>query len=131
MARLYFDLKDYDKAEKYFLECLNIDSEYHNVNWRYSFLLYNKGDIEKALKFIKIEMRINNITMYDAFNYGYYNHLLGNKTEADKGMRKALKLVETIEDKREILEFMEIKETDDKGLEYLNIFTKCLETKFK
>lgn len=60
--------------------------------------------------------------MYRAFNYGYYNLLLGNQTEADKGRIEALELVQTMDDRDDILKAMHIRETDEYSLLYLQKF---------
>ena len=46
-------------------------------------------------------------------------------------MRKALELIETVEDKREILETIQIQNDDEKSLLFFNRFKDCLEIKFK
>ena len=124
-------MKDYDKARKYYLECLKSDSKYKDANERYSFLLYEKGDIESALEYVEKELRIRDPNMYMIFNYGYFNHLLGNKIESEKGIKQAIKLIETIEDKDKLLKALRINESDQQSLEFLNRFKECLEHKFE
>ena len=100
------------------------------ANGFYSYLLSRKGKFEEALKYLKIEMRIvDSLTMDHAFYYGYYNYLLGNEIEADKGMRKVLQLIETVEEKHRILKEMQTGKNDEKSMEFWNRLKEGLEAK--
>ena len=132
IAEFYKDrVDDYDKASRYYSECLKIDNEYKYANSGYAFVLYQKGDVEKALEYVNIQLRISDPCMYYAFNYGYFNHLLGNKEEAEKGMKEALELIETVEHRNKMLKSLYVKETDEQSLEFLVRFKRELQNKFE
>ena len=90
------------------------------------------GDYERALKYVEIELAMNDQNMFFCFNYGYFNHLVGNEEEAEKGLEKALKLIVTERDKDYMLySLSNIKDTDSKKSEYPKRFIDMIADKFQ
>ena len=128
-------VKDYKEAEEYYLKCLEINDTDSDIIWilgSYVYLLYLMGEYEKGLKWGKLAMDMDKKGMNHAFNYGYFNHLLGNKGEAEAGFQNALKLVETKEDMIKIVKSLDgIKETDLENRRYVDRFIKTIKDKFQ
>ena len=133
IATLYHqNLGNYNKAKKYYMECLKIDAKYKGANYGYSLLLETKGNIEDALKYSKIELEFGDDPNMDhVFLYGYLNHVLGNESEADEAIAKTFQDIETTQEKDLMLQAININNWDAGIQGFLNRIAEYLQNKFK
>ena len=70
LARMYRDgIKNYKIAEKYYLKSLSINNgESGTTNAGYAYLLYLKGDIKNAKKYIDIQMEMDILMVLSWFH---------------------------------------------------------------
>ena len=108
-AKLLRDnLRDYDEAEKYYLKVLEINDEHYEVNGSYGYLLYLKGDYDKAMEYIEKELRLDldDKNKWAHFYHGLLNKTMGNDEKAEEELLKADELVRHKDDMMEYLRLM-------------------------
>ncbi len=94
LGMLYFDIEEYDKAEGYVLQALDLDKSIDNAKGmatRYGNLAtikIAKGEFEEARKFLEEEKDIaealanSRLLLYSNYNYGQFYRSIGQLEEA-------------------------------------------------
>ena len=86
------DYRDYEGAERHYLECLEMDSSDAGINGSYGYLLYLMKRFEKAKKHLAVALNQQGQTV-SIWSF-YYNSLvhraLGDGEEADRWMLEAV-----------------------------------------
>ena len=114
LAKLYRDYrKDYIEAEKYYLKCLEFDYSGFLINGSYGYLLYLLGDYEKALKFVQIELKIDDMNKWTHYYHALIHKIKGNVEESEIALLNAVRLVEKGNRKR-ILSVLALKKESKK-----------------
>ena len=119
-------VKNYAESERYYLKALEIDNGYFGVNASYGYLLYLMGEYEKALEYIRMELRLDvkDKGLWAHFYHGLVNRTIGND---DKEETELLKAVELVKHKYDILESLKvIKESDPLNEDYYKRFEALL-----
>ena len=123
---------DYQGAKKQYLKCLKMDKTKYNAS--YGYLLYLMGEYEKGLRYIEIDLSVNDGYKWPNFYHGLVNKTLGNDEIAEKSLLKAVegtKITKTYN-----LEFMMeevniMKKSDGLNGDYYERFQELLNEKFR
>ena len=88
----YFKIKNYIKAEEYFLKVLEINPRYINTINNLASLYEEINQFEKSEKLFKQSLEINSEVLETNYNYAYLLQTLGRFKEAKIYYQKTLKL---------------------------------------
>ena len=131
-ARMYRNkLKDYKEAEKYYLKSLELDGgEDCTTNASFAYMLYLMGDMERAKKYIDIQVKMdeedNNIFSWSWFYYG-----LIYKETAEESFMKSVECIRTKEKYAYcLIRLQELESNDPSNSEYYEQYKQLLAHKF-
>ena len=128
-------MKDYEKAQEYYLRDINSGHNELKPTGSYGYLSYLMGNYEEAEKQIDIrleyEKSCNNPKVWTQFYHGLLNMQLGNDGIANNALMKAVNGVGTKAKYKYVLRELKSKEKSSSNIRYFDKFKQLLQSKFK
>ena len=88
----YRNCKAFNKAEKQFRLCFNINDEYFGLNYEYAYLLYLKKQYKNSIEYIGVELKKNKNYATAICLYAMCLRELKKFHESEKHFKKSLKI---------------------------------------